>query len=271
MNETGYGSDEFLRACRFAAACREPVGAGPRAAWGRLRTSLALARYERRLPVTDLRLTTSPSGRMLDEHFAIREGGNFRYRTAQGVLALPDHFADYMRGRHRQALRTNLGHARRAGWTVSSYAVDNWVPGVGDSRRGVIAPGPIERWLVVAADGICLADSILSVDRHVALLHGMVSFAPNARWLLHAAIIERLCGDCEVLVTNSEDAYFIGPGNQHFQRLLGFGISRLRISRSPRPTPISSSHPAGLLWPPEEPFTCGIPLSQPAEPVLAAA
>jgi hypothetical protein len=218
--------------------------------------------------VTDLRLTTSPSGRMIAEHFAIREGGDFRYRTAQGVLALPGDFADYMRGRHRQALRTNVGHARRAGWTIDSYAVDNWMPGVGDTRRGVIAPGPIERWLVVAADGLCVADSILSVDSEVALLHGLVSFAPNARWLLHAAIIERLCGDCEVLVTNSEDAYFIGAGNQHFQRLLGFQISRIGISRSPVPPPIRSSHPAALPWPPQEPLTCGIPLPQP-EPVLA--
>jgi hypothetical protein len=259
MPETGYGSDEFLRACRLAAACREIEGMGPRAAWGRLRAgSATLARYQRRLPSTELRLTDSPSGRMIAEHFAIRDAGGFRYRTAQGVLDLPAAFADYMRGRHRQALRTNIGHARRQGYKAHSYAVDNWVPGLDDTRRAAISPGPIERWMLVGPDGAVVADSILSVDSEVALLHGLVSFGPYARWLLHAAIIERLCGDCRVLVTNSDDAYFLAPGNQHFQRLLGFQISRLEIADAPDLAPVSPPHPAGLRWPPEVPFTCGI-------------
>jgi hypothetical protein len=277
MPETGYGSQEFLRACRLATACREIEGTGLRASWGRLRGSAPLVRYHRRLPVTELRLTDSAPGRMIAEHFAIRAGNRFRYRTAQGVLALPADFADYMRGRHRQALRTNIGHARRAGLVVHSYAVDNWFPGIADDRRDSITPGPIERWLVTAADGTYVGDSILSVDRDVALLHGLVSFAPNARWLLHAAIIERLCGDAKFLLTNSDDAYLLAPGNQHFQRLLGFQISRLEIPATPDPASPSSPHPAGLRWPPEVPFTCGIarrqapPEALPAVPVLAPA
>lgn len=270
MRETGYGSEEFLRACRLAAACREIEGTGMRASWARMRGSAPLARYHRRLPVTDLRLTNSPPGRMIAEHFAIRAGRHFRYRSAQGVLALPAEFADYLRGRHRQALRTNVGHARRAGLTVTSYAVDNWQPGVGDDRREVIAPGPIERWMVIDAEGICVGDSILSVDREVALLHGLVSTAPNARWLLHAAIIERLCGDCQVLLTNTENVYLLAPGHQHLQRLLGFHISRLQVTESTGPPPARSAHPAGLRWPPTEPFSCGIALPQPAEAIFAA-
>jgi len=168
-------------------------------------------------------------------------------------LPCPRDFADYMRGRHRQALRTNVGHARRGGLVVHSYAVDNWFPGIADDRREALSPGPIERWLVTDADGTYVGDSILSVDRDVALLHGLVSFAPNARWLLHAAIIERLCGDAKVLLTNSDDAYLLAPGNQHFQRLLGFRISRLEIAETPNPAPPSSPHPAGLRWPPEVP------------------
>lgn len=259
MEHTGYGSEDFLRACRLAAACRAIEGGGPRAAWGRWRAGSAnLARYRRRLPLTELRLSGAPPGRMIAEHFAIRAAGGFRYRTAQGVLDLPADFADYMRGRHRQALRTNIGHARRQGYTAHSYAVDNWVPGLDDTRRAAINPGPIERWLLVGPDGAVVADSILSVDRDVALLHGLVSFAPNARWLLHAAIIERLCGDAKLLLTNSDDAYLLAPGNQHFQRLLGFQISRLEISDVPDVAPVPSPHPAGLHWPPDVPFSCGI-------------
>jgi hypothetical protein len=272
MPETGYGSDEFLRACRLAAACREVEGTGLRASLERLKRSAPLARYHRRLPVTELRLTDSPPGRMIAEHFAIRAGSHFRYRSAQGVLALPTDFATYMRGRHRQALRTNVGHARREGLTAISYAVDNWRPGIGDERRDIIAAGPIERWMIIDADGRCVGDSILSVDREVALLHGLVSFAPNARWLLHAAIIERLCGDCEVLLTNTENVYLLAPGHQYLQRLLGFSISRLLITPPTAPPPAPSSHPAGLRWPPEEPFTCGIavPAPQP-EPLVTFA
>jgi hypothetical protein len=272
MPETGYGSEEFLRACRLAAACRQIEGTSLRAKWRRLRGSAPLARYHRRLPVIELRLTDSASGRMIGEHFAFRTGGRYRYRTAQGVLPLPEVFADFMRGRHRQALRTNVGHARRAGFVVHCYAVDNWFPGTTDDRRHAISPGPIERWLVTAADGTCVGDSILSVDSDVALLHGLVSFAPYARWLLHAAIIERLCGEARLLLINSEPAYLLTPGNQHFQRLLGFQISRLAIRETLDPAPVQPAQPAGLCWPPDEPSTCGIATSRVSdeEPVLAA-
>jgi hypothetical protein len=268
MHETGYGSEEFLRACRHAAACREVVGSGPRARWGRLRASSALARYERGLPLTELRLTASPVGRMIGEHFGIREGGRFHYRTAQGVLAVPDTFADYLRGRHRQAVRTNVGHARRAGLVVQSVAVDGWAPGLDDSRRAAITPGPIERWMVFNPDGTFAADAILSVDQEVALLHGSVSFTPNARWLIHTAIVERLCGEAKVLVTNSDDAYFIGQGHQYFQRLLGYRVSRLGVTHSS--AAVAAPQPAGLAWPPAA-LPCGIaPVAREPEPALAA-
>jgi hypothetical protein len=166
-------------------------------------------------------------------------------------------------------VRTNIGHARRAGLTVHSYAVDNWAPGDGDTRRGAIAPGPIERWLVFDADGTCAAESILSVDDEVALLHGSVSFTPNARWLIHTAIVERLCGSCDHLLTNSPDAYFLDSGHQHFQRLLGYRISRLRIARSGAPA-AATPQPAGLSWPPA-PQICGIAPRELPVPVLGPA
>jgi hypothetical protein len=267
MRETGYGSESFLRACRLAADCRRIEGGGPWAALARLRAgSLSLERYRRQLPVERIRLTESPAGRMIDEHFAIRDRGDWRFRHAQGVLELPANFSDYMRGRSRQAVRTNVAHARRGGLTTMSCVIDNWAPGDDDTRAGQITPGPAERWMVLDADSTIVADSILSVDADVALLQGLVSFTTNARWLLHAAIVERLCGDCEVLLTNSDDAYLMGAGNQHFQRLLGYRISRLRVSRSGRtqiPSPLPQ--PAGLSWPPAQ-LTCGIPRE--AAPVL---
>jgi hypothetical protein len=48
--------------------------------------SLTLTRYRRSLPTVDVRLTASPAGQMIDQHFAIRSDGSLRYRDAQGVL-----------------------------------------------------------------------------------------------------------------------------------------------------------------------------------------
>jgi hypothetical protein len=261
MQDTGFGSAIFLRACRLAAACREIEGRGPRASWRRLRAgALPLFWYRRRLPTTRVRLTSSRPGRTIEEHFAIRERGRRRYRDAQGVLPLPADFSEYMRGRSRQAVRTNVGHAQKAGLIVLSMAIDNWMPGADDTRAAFLTPGPVERWMVLTADGEIVADSILSIDEHVALLHGLVTIAANtnARWLLHTAIIERLCGSCDLLLTNSDDAYFMGPGNQHFQRLLGYEIARLRVSRRARPPLIELPvQPAGLSWPPGQ-LSCGL-------------
>jgi hypothetical protein len=252
MPDTGYGSATFQRACDISRACRGVEGSGPRATWRRLQAgSVTLTRYRRSLPSVTVQLTSSTAGRMIGEHFAIREEGRWRYRGAQAVLRLPADFSDYMRGRHRQAVRTNNGHARKAGLRVESCAIDNWAPGSDDSRIAQISPGPVERWFVVDPDGVILADSIVSIDEAAALLQGLVSFAPYARWLLHTAIVERLCGCCSVLLVNSDDAYLLGQGTWHFQRLLGYEIARLRLSRSARAAEITlPPHPAGLSWPP---------------------
>jgi hypothetical protein len=197
--------------------------------------SLTLTRYRRSLPTVDVRLTASPAGRMIDQHFAIRSDGSLRYRDAQGVLRLPAVISDYLRGRHRQAVRTNVGHARRAGLRAEVEFVLDWVPGVGDSRVPYIAPGPVERWNLVTAEGTMVAQAILSVDDEVALLQGLMSLVPHGRWLLHTAMVERLCGSCEVLLINCDDAYQMPPGVQYFQRLLGYDIARLRLHRSRPP------------------------------------
>jgi hypothetical protein len=235
MSQNGYGSESFLRARTLAVACREIDGRGLSAAWERFRAgSLQLARYERGLPSVAVRLSGAPSGRLIGEHLAIRvQGGErYRYRGPQGVLTLPGDFAQYLRGRHRQAVRTNVGHARRAGLTVARRELPAWEPGRDDTRRGFLSPGPIEHWQILhPMDGAPVAEAILTVDDEVALLHGLGSTNPHARWLLHTEIVERLCGSCGVLLVNSDDAYVLGPGHQYFQRLLGYEIARLRLER----------------------------------------
>jgi hypothetical protein len=239
MPDTGYGSARFARACDVVAAYHHIDAHGPRGVWLRLRAgSLRLSWFRLCLPSVTVRPTGSPAGRVIAEHFAVRERGHWKYRRAQGVLPLPAEFSEYMRGRRRQAVRTNLGHARKAGLTVTTAAVADWVPGEGDFRAGRLRPGPVEKWMVLDADGAVVADSILSVDEDVALLHGLVSSHPYARWLLHTAIVERLCGECSVLLVNSDDAYVMSAGTQHFQRLLGYEIARLRLPRRAAAPPV---------------------------------
>ena len=237
MPETGYGSDLFLRACDVASTCRGIEGHGPSATLGRLRAgSLTLARFERELPVVAVRLTSGPHGQMIGEHLAIREGGRFPYRGVQGVLRLPSDFAGYLRGRHRQAVRTNVGHARRAGMTVTRTPVPDWEPGLVDTRRGQITPGPIDCWRVFDPDspGAPVAEAIVSVDDHIALLHGLTSSSGYARWLIHSALVESLCGRCDFLLVNSDEVYRLGDGHRYFQRLLGYEIARVELPRPPR-------------------------------------
>jgi hypothetical protein len=172
---------------------------------------------------------------MIGQHFAIRADGRLRYRDAQAVLPLPADFSEYLRGRRRQAVRTNVGHARRAGLRAEVEYVPDWTPGKDDSRVAFITPGPVERWNLWSTEGAVVAQAILSVDEEVALLHGMMSLVPHARWLLHTTLVERLCGSCEVLLVNCDDAYLMPPGVQYFQRLLGYDIARLRLHRSRQP------------------------------------
>jgi hypothetical protein len=235
MAETGYGSDLYLRARDAASACRGIQGRGPSATLARLRAgSMELARYERSLPSVAVRLSDAPAGRLIREHLAIRtqDGARYRYRGPQGVLTLPGDFAEYMRGRHRQAVRTNVGHARRAGLTVNHRVLSDWEPGHDDTRRGLLSPGPIEHWKVFEHGKVLpVAEAIFTVDDEVALLHGLGSHNPHARWLIHTEVVERLCGSARFLLVNSDDAFLIRPGDQYFQRLLGYEITRLRLER----------------------------------------
>jgi len=221
-----------MRACSVVAAYRELDVPGPRGFWRRLLAGSPLLMWYRLcLPSIGIRPTASPAGRMIGEHLAIRWERRWKFRRAQAVLLIPAEFSQYLRGRHRQAVRTNVTRARNAGLTVEHETVEEWEPGSGDFRVAHITPGPVERWNVMEPDGKIVAQAILSVDGDVALLHGLMSTAVHARWMLHTAIVERLCGSSRVLLVNCDDAYLLAPGTLHFQRLLGYSVARLRLPR----------------------------------------
>lgn len=74
-----------------------------------------------------------------------------------------------------------------------------------------------------------MGEAWVTIDDDCALLHGMVCSEPYVRWLLHTEIVKRLCAhSCRMLLTNSHDAPLLSPGQQYFQRLLGYSVARLR-------------------------------------------
>jgi hypothetical protein len=75
-----------------------------------------------------------------------------------------------------------------------------------------------------------VGEAWVTVDHQCALLHSLGSSEPNVRWALHSAIVEHLCvTGCRQLLTNSHDVFLMAPGQQYFQRLLGYSVGRLRV------------------------------------------
>ena len=150
-----------------------------------------------------------------------------RFRLAQGVLHLPDDYATYLRGRQRQAVRTNVSRARNDGLRCVRIAVPQWTP----PEHGRAPGAPVERWQAINRAGLVVGDAWVTVDDECALLHSLISSEPNVRWALHSTIVEHLCmSGCRHLLTNSHDVFLMPPGQQYFQRLLGYSVGRLSVS-----------------------------------------
>lgn len=236
----GYGSRSLVRAETCARTLRFSAGDLTVRGFVGFLTQLArlpvLIWYVLRLPKADVPLSDGPAGRMITEHLTCRRWGVPRFRLAQGVLYLPSDISTYMSGRRkRHALRANLNRAKERGFHCEYITVPDWTPceTPGDpGNRGLTTKAPTERWRVTGRDGACIAEAWLTVDEKCALLHFLKSTESYARWLLHTAIVERLCtSSCQMLLTNSYDSPLLAPGQQHFQHLLGYSVARLR----PRP------------------------------------
>jgi hypothetical protein len=197
-----------------------------------------------RLPQTNAHLTDTPTGLAIAEHLSLTRWGIPRFRLAQGVLYLPPDFASYVRGRRRQALRTNVRHARDLGINSHTRTVAAWTRPGEKLRRAA----PVEHWWATGRDGATVGEAWVTVDDDCALLHSMACSERYARWLLHTAIVERLCASrCLLLVTNSFDVPLMAPGQQYFQRLLGYSIARVRLCSSSRAIAVRRRMPLAVI------------------------
>jgi hypothetical protein len=241
---TGYGSPWLAKASACAASLRY--------ARGRTRTERARAIVRLpylvgllcTIPRTGVRLSANASGERIRAHLQLSRWGLPRFRLAQGVLHLPADHRAYLRGRRRQAVRTNITRALEQGISCSHTIVCGWVP----SDHPDAPAAPVEVWLARDRHGEPVGEAWVTVDAHCALVHSLVTSRSGVRWMLHTAIVEHLCErGCSQLLTNSYDAFLMPAGQQYFQRLLGYSVERLRPSARPSLRSAAARHRARTL------------------------
>lgn len=193
-------------------------------------------------------LSDSRSGQILREYFSRRSLGVFPVtRFCRGVLILPRDHAEYLRGRRRQALRTNLRHATEAGIRCELIDDRSRTPedllSLMNERR--IAPDRFgadalrtmverpELTLIVArgTTGRPLAIAAALIDDTVCLLEFAMANDHGARWILHDYLVRTLIERrVPYLVAHGGGpfgALGFSPAVQHYQHLLGYELRHL--------------------------------------------
>ena len=238
--ELRYGSQEFLAASDWARSLplypRAPTMLG--SVVRRTATLRALAAVWR-LPITDLRVRQADADAWWFGHWF-----GPRRRLAWAVLDLPVE-QHYLVGRPRQALRTNLRHARALGVTTSRVSYEKWfeaVSAVMQARDDKPGPeqdrhGPEQQvayYVARDACGTALAFAGAALFGQFAVLFALVSRPdrlPDASWAryqLHTFLVFDL-GSSGVEHLISGSALRVSAGHQYFQHLLGYRPRNLHV------------------------------------------
>jgi hypothetical protein len=243
--EMRYGSQGFLAASDLARCL--PQSAPAPALIGNLARRPALLRGLAavvRLPVTDIQVRKADA-----DAWWFREWFVPRRQLAWAVLDLPTAKDHYLTGRHRQALRTNLRHARARGVTSSRVSYETWSEAAGTIMRArdlvpgpeYDRPGPGQQaafYVARAACGEPLAFAEVALFGQfaaLALLMSRTDRQPDSSWAryqLHTSLVLDLssCGT-KHLLTGS--ALTETKGTQYFQHLLGYQARNLRVRVTP--------------------------------------
>lgn len=169
-------------------------------------------------------------------------------RFCRGVLLLPGEHADYLRGRRRQALRTNLRKAAVAGiqcevvsdpWRavddISQVLRRQWgwmteaeLEAVMENARAAIERPELTIAVARNEHGRPLAFAAAVIDDMACLLKGAVATTHEARWALHDHLVR-------ILIARRVRYLFADGGGpfgavgvaanvQHYQHLLGYEL-----------------------------------------------
>ena len=222
------------------------------------RALVALIALLFRTPREYVILSGSCAGQALDRYLNQRRLGILKNRLCRGVLLLPDDHADYLRGRRRHALRTNLRRAatagircevvsdsRRVGDEVSVVVRRRWdyfpeaeLHAWVDYFRARVARPEMTVMVACDQDGGALAVLAATIDDSVCAIGFAVATCHEARWALHDHLVRILIARRVRYLLAGDEGLFgaLGyPTNvQHYQHLLGYELRHV-IPSSSRP------------------------------------
>jgi hypothetical protein len=240
-----YGGGDFATASLFLRRVVSGADANGRSMPLSLLPGMtATAMLLRALPKLSVSLTDSPPGERLRRHFGDRIWGIRHSRIAQGVLELPEEQGAYLRGRSRQAVRTNIRKALAAGVACRPLnsieerraVAGHVVPGLAEWADDLfLLPGDL--WSAAfAPSGVPVAVAQVTLDREWALLKVLASSDHASRYLLHTDLVNALVGaKVRYLVVDGPMAPLLAPALQYLQRLLGYRVAGLSVRRKPLP------------------------------------
>lgn len=238
-----------LDSARYYASARLGVrgwhvgGVGRRFLFALVHPHLVPAYYRllRRLPVETVALSGLPVGMLLHNRWSRQ---SWRKSASHACLPLPSDADSYLRGRHRQAVRTNLHRADKIRLTCRPIPTD-WDLTRRALRRGTFASlvdeidqieqpaAAVKSWAVFDSSGRVLGRAVALVDERTAvllLLHGPTDLgvAHQTRYLLHTAVVADLinAGVGNLVV---ESILAAPPGLKYFASRLGYRACRLRV------------------------------------------
>jgi hypothetical protein len=231
----------YVRDVRYAPTSAARLRAA--ASWEGLSSVRVLLRA---LPVRSVSLSDSPAGQQMRAWFRPDRMLPFD-RAPIALLDLPATPAEYLRGRSRQALRTNLKRAAAVGITCTSITSDQEVRRVADAiatGRGTVAdelvpgnegPGPERRFSAaydISGQPLALGQTILDGPQAGLLLMLTAIDHPDARigrYALHTHLVTDLVeqGASSLLVAGS--MLLTGEGTRYFQRRTGFTPVRVEV------------------------------------------
>jgi hypothetical protein len=202
-------------------------------------------------PREDVALSGNDTGRLLRAHFNRRFLGVVpQNRLCRGVLILPEDPAAYLRGRRRQAVRTNLRRAERLGIKCEVVAdgaeAERAALAVLADRRGTLNASPDglsatwreacrrpEVTILAARDASHTPVAVLAtvIDESVCLIQLALATSHEARWSLHYQLVRVLISRGVRFLLADGDGPFgalgFEPHVQHFQHLLGYELRHL--------------------------------------------
>ncbi|MGZ6879653.1 MAG: hypothetical protein ACXVGB_07110 [Mycobacteriaceae bacterium] len=206
----------------------------------------------RAFPVMHAHFSDSPAGRELHSWFADSPWVLPVNRLGVAVLALPEDYADYVRGRHRQALRTNVRRSALAGVTCAEVTepterarcIVHIVNAGGDDPNRLLTNPTrhgLRRHFAVAYDAtgdpVALSETILDVawaGLGVFLTAMTGQHSRDARYHLHEHLIRHLISSGVEHLAVGGSVLLTPAGTRYFQERTGFTPVRLQPRILPR-------------------------------------